>query len=51
MVLKDQTQMSLIFISYGLSIVRQICDRLLVLYNGEIVEMGKAEDIYQKFTA
>ncbi len=27
--------------------MRQICDRILVLYNGEIVEMGKAEDIYQ----
>jgi oligopeptide transport system ATP-binding protein len=45
--LKEQTQMSMIFISHDLSIVRQICDRLLVLYNGEIVEMGKAEDIYQ----
>ena len=45
--LKVQTQMSMIFISHDLSIVRQICDRILVLYNGEIVEMGKAEDIYQ----
>ena len=45
--LKEQTQMSMIFISHNLSIVRQICDRILVLYNGEIVEMGKAEDIYQ----
>ena len=39
--------MSMIFISHDLSIVRQICDRILVLYNGEIVEMGKAEYIYQ----
>ena len=45
--LKEQTQMSMIFISHDLSIVRQICDRILVLYNGEIVEMEKAEDIYQ----
>lgn len=45
--LKQQSQMSMIFISHDLSIVRQICDRLLVLYNGEIVEIGKAEDIYQ----
>ena len=45
--LKEQTQMSMIFTSHDLSIVRQICDRILVLYNGEIVEMGKAEDIYQ----
>ncbi len=45
--LKEQTQMSMIFISHDLSIVRQVCDRILVLYNGEIVEMGKAENIYQ----
>ncbi|MCL4114258.1 UNVERIFIED_CONTAM: hypothetical protein GTU68_038135 [Idotea baltica] len=44
--LKEQTKMSMIFISHDLSIVRQVCDRILVLYKGEIVEMGKAEDIY-----
>ena len=44
--LKAKTQMSMIFISHDLSIVRQICDRILVLYHGEIVEIGDSEDIY-----
>ncbi len=44
--LKEQTRMSMIFISHDLSIVRQVCDRILVLYQGEIVEIGKSEDIY-----
>ena len=45
--LKEQTQMSMIFISHDLNIVRQVSDRILVLYNGEIVESGNAEDVYQ----
>ena len=45
--LKEQTQMSMIFISHDLNIVRQISDRILVLYNGEIVESGNAEDVYR----
>jgi oligopeptide transport system ATP-binding protein len=44
--LKEQTGMSMLFISHDLSIVRHICDRLLVLYKGEIVEIGDAESIY-----
>ncbi len=44
--LKEQTGMSMLFISHDLSIVRHICDRVLVLYKGEIVEMGDAESIY-----
>ncbi len=45
--LKEQTQMSMIFISHDLNIVRQVSDRILVLYNGEIVESGNAEEVYQ----
>ena len=45
--LKQKTKMSMVFISHDLSIVRQVCDRILVLYNGEIVESGNAEDIYE----
>ena len=44
--LKDRTGMSMIFISHDLSIVRQVCDRLLVLYKGQVVESGNASDIY-----
>lgn len=44
--LKEKTGMSMIFISHDLSIVRQVCDRVLVLYKGEVVESGNAVDIY-----
>ncbi len=45
--LKEQTQMSMIFISHDLNIVRQVSDQILVLYNGEVVESGSAEEVYQ----
>ncbi len=46
MELKEKTGMSMLFISHDLSIVRHVCDRVLVLYKGEIVEIGDAESIY-----
>ncbi len=44
--LKNRTGMSMIFISHDLSIVRQVCDSVLVLYKGKVVESGKATEIY-----
>lgn len=44
--LKEQTGMSMIFISHDLSIVRHVCDRVLVLYKGEVVEVEDAETLY-----
>jgi peptide/nickel transport system ATP-binding protein len=35
-----------IFISHDLSVVRYISDRIMVMQKGKIVEMGKANDIY-----
>ncbi len=46
--LKEQTGMGMLFISHDLSIVRHICDRVLVLYKGQIVEIGDAESIYTR---
>ncbi len=45
--LKQQTDLSMLFISHDLSVVRHICDRLLVLYKGQVVEEGEVEQIYQ----
>jgi len=44
--LKEQTGMSMIFISHDLSIVRHVCDRVLVLYKGKVVEVAEAETLY-----
>ncbi len=45
--LKTKNQLSMIFISHDLSIVRHLCDRVLVLYKGEIAEIAATEDLYQ----
>ena len=38
-------QMSIIFISHDLGVISQIADKVIVMYNGEIVEQGKTEQV------
>lgn len=44
--LKKEFGFSLLFISHDLSVVRYISDRIMVMRNGQIVESGDAEEIY-----
>ncbi len=44
--LQQQTGMSIIFISHDLSLVSEIANRVLVMYRGEIVEQGIAEQVF-----
>ncbi|PCD78034.1 ABC transporter ATP-binding protein [Pseudothioclava arenosa] len=44
--LKRSENMSLLFISHDLGIVRRIADRVCVMQNGEIVEQGAVEEIF-----
>ena len=34
------------FISHDLSLVRKLCERVVVMEDGKMVEMGLAEDIF-----
>ena len=45
--LHDEKKMTILFITHDLNIVRRICRRVVVLYRGEIVESGLAEEIYR----
>jgi ABC-type dipeptide/oligopeptide/nickel transport system ATPase subunit len=44
--LHQRLGLSLLFISHNLNIVYYLCDRIAVMYHGQIVELGAAEDIY-----
>ena len=39
-----------LFISHDLAVVRQIADRIFVLYKGEVVEYGQAADVLDRPT-
>ena len=41
----QENQTSILFISHDLNVIREICDRVLVVYQGVIVEQGDAEQV------
>lgn len=45
--LQEAIGLTYLFISHDLALVRLVADRVAVMYHGEIVELGPAEDIYQ----
>lgn len=45
MQIQKKYQMSIIFISHDLGVVSQIADHVLVMYDGEVVEMGKPTQV------
>ncbi len=45
--LQEEFDLTYIFISHDLSVVKFISDRVMVMNNGKIEEIGKAETIYQ----
>jgi peptide/nickel transport system ATP-binding protein len=46
MVLRQQHQVSLLFISHNLAVVRRVCDQVLVVYAGSPIESGPAADMF-----
>lgn len=44
--LRDKFGLTILFIAHDLSVVRFFCDRIAVMYNGKIVEMASAEELF-----
>lgn len=46
--LQEEQDLTYFFISHDLNVVRRICDRIGVLYGGNLVESGRAEEVYKE---
>ncbi len=45
--LQERYGLSYLFISHDLNVVRHVCDRIAVMYAGQIVERGSTTDIFE----
>ncbi len=46
--LKEESNLSFLFISHNLALVQSFCDRILVMHEGKIVEEGSTDEVIQK---
>ncbi len=46
--LQRRLRLTYLFVAHNLSVVKHICDRVVVMYVGKIVEMAPAEELYLK---
>lgn len=44
--LKEEYALSLLFIAHDMAVVHHVCDKIMVMDNGKIVEVGSAKQIY-----
>jgi oligopeptide/dipeptide ABC transporter ATP-binding protein len=44
--IKEERNLTYIFITHDLSVVEYLCDRVAVMYLGKIVELASCEDLY-----
>lgn len=44
--LKEDFNLTFLFISHDLSVIKYLSDRIAIMYLGEIIELGKTEDIF-----
>lgn len=44
--IRHRFDLAMLFITHDLRVAAQICDRIMVMQNGEVVEQGKTSDVY-----
>lgn len=44
--LKKENDMSVLLISHDLGVISELADRVIIMYAGEIVEVGRVEEIF-----
>ena len=45
--LQEKLGITYLFVSHDLKLVKHFADRIMVMYRGQIVEIGKSEDVYR----
>lgn len=45
--IQDEYNLTYLFISHDLSVIRYLCDRVMVMYLGKIAEVGPAENVFE----
>ena len=45
--LQDELKLTYMFVSHDLSVIEHICDRVVIMYLGKIVEVGSKDDIFK----
>ncbi|WP_435335463.1 ABC transporter ATP-binding protein [Haloarchaeobius sp. TZWWS8] len=45
--LQDRFGLSILFISHDMGVIREVCDRVAVMYLGEIVEVAPTEELFE----
>ena len=46
--LRAQRGLAVLFVSHDLAVIRELCDRVVVFYAGEVVEAGPVEEIIER---
>jgi oligopeptide/dipeptide ABC transporter ATP-binding protein len=46
--LRERFGLTIVLITHNLSLVAEVCDQIAVMYAGEIVELGPAEEIFER---
>ena len=46
--LRQKTRMAIVLITHDLAVVADVCDRIIVMYAGRVVEAGSVDDIFYR---